>query len=150
MKRLFIYYSLNGNGDIVANYLKDKNIDIRKVIIKDRMPKSFALQILMGGFLAGISYKAKLDNFDSDISNYDEIIIGSPVWNGRLSCPINTVLDEINLESKKITFILYSGSGTAFKAEKIISEKYKNANIIMLKEPKKNEKEMESVLDTII
>ena len=31
MKKLFIYYSLSGNGDYVADYLKNKNYDIIKI-----------------------------------------------------------------------------------------------------------------------
>ena len=149
MKRLFIYYSLSGNGDVVATYLKSKNIDVRKVIIKDKMPKSYIGQILKGGFLSGINYKMELDNFDNNTDNYDEIIIGSPIWNGKLSCPINTVLDNIDL-NKRISFILYAGSGEAPKAEKMIKERYGNVNIIILKDPKKNIDDMKKNLDNFI
>ena len=106
MKKIFIYYSLSGNGDVVATYLKTKNIDVRKVIIKDKMPKSYIGQILKGGFLAGINYKMELDNFDNSTENYDEIIIGSPIWNGRLACPINTVLDSID-SNKRISGLYF-------------------------------------------
>ena len=149
MKKLFIYYSLSGNGDVVATYLKTKNIDVRKVIIKDKMPKSYIGQILKGGFLAGINYKMELDNFDNNTDNYDEIIIGSPIWNGRLACPINTVLDNIDL-NKRISFVLYSGSGEAPKAEKMIKERYGNVNIIVLKDPKKNIDDMKMNLDNFV
>ena len=149
MKKIFIYYSLSGNGDVVATYLKTKNIDVRKVIIKDKMPKSYIGQILKGGFLAGINYKMELDNFDNNTDNYDEIIIGSPIWNGRLACPINTVLDNIDL-NKRISFVLYSGSGEAPKAEKMIKERYGNVNIIVLKDPKKNIDDMKMNLDNFV
>lgn len=149
MKKIFIYYSLSGNGDVVATYLKTKNIDVRKVIIKDKMPKSYIGQILKGGFLAGINYKMELDNFDNNTDNYDEIIIGSPIWNGRLACPINTVLDSID-SNKRISFVLYSGSGEAPKAEKMIKERYGNVNIIVLKDPKKNIDDMKMNLDNFV
>jgi flavodoxin len=149
MKKIFIYYSLSGNGDVVATYLKTKNIDVRKVIIKDKMPKSYIGQILKGGFLAGINYKMELDNFDNNTDNYDEIIIGSPIWNGRLACPINTVLDNIDL-NKRISFVLYSGSGEAPKAEKMIKEGFGNVNIIVLKDPKKNIDDMKMNLDNFV
>ena len=144
MKKIFIYYSLSGNGNTVAEYLLDKNIDVRKVIPVDKIPKSRIGSILTGGFLASINYKIKLVDFNSDISSYDEIIIGSPVWNDRLSCPINTVLDKIKLDNKKVTFILYSGSGKSTKASKKINKLY-NANIINLVEPKKNDKELDKL-----
>ena len=146
MKKLFIYYSLSGNGDVVADYLKNKKYDIRKVIMKDKLPKNYIGQILIGGFLAGINHKAKLDDFNKDISDYDEIIIGSPIWNGKLSCPINTVLDKINLDNKKLSFILYCGSGEASKTEKRLKDKYGDIDIIILKEPKSNTVELKKVI----
>ena len=150
MKKIFIYYSLSGNGDAVADYLKDKKCDIRKVIMKDMMPKSYVLQIIKGGFLAGINYKAKLSNFDSNIDSYDEIIIGSPIWNGKLVPAINTVLKEIDLNKKKVSFILYSGSGEAHKAEKMIRDRFGNdINIFVLKEPKNNINDIENSLISI-
>ena len=138
MKKIFIYYSLTGNGDLVANYLKNKNIDIRKVIPEKPLPKNKILSILTGGFLAFIEYQDKLVAFDNDISEYDEVIIGSPIWNSRLSSPINTVINKIDLNDKPVTFILYSGSGTSPKATEKIKKLSKNAKIINLKEPKNN------------
>lgn len=138
MKKIFIYYSLTGNGDIVGDYLKKKNIDIRKVETSEELSKNKILKILQGGFLAGINHKSKLKDFDDDIDKYKEVIIGSPIWNGRLSCPINTVLDKLDLKNKKVTFILYSGSGKAPKTDTKIKELYKEINIIHIKEPKKN------------
>ncbi len=137
-KTLFIYYSLTGNGDIIAEKLKNKNADIRKVITKEPLPKNYVLSILTGGFKATINYKDKLENFDNNIDKYNHIIIGSPVWNSRLSSPINSVLDKLNLDNKEITFILYSGSGKAKKAEEKIRKLYKKVNIIHIKNPKEN------------
>lgn len=101
------------------------------------MPKSFFGIIMVGGFLAGINAKTKLKDFNLDISDYDEIIIGSPVWNARISSPINTVLSRLNFEGEILSFILYSGSGTAKVAVKKIKKLYKDSSINILKETKK-------------
>lgn len=93
-----------------------------------------------------INYEDKLIDFNSDIIKYDEIYIGSPIWNSRLSSPINTVLKSLDLNNKKLTFILYSGSGKALKATELIKKDYPNANIINIKEPKKNFKQLEQIL----
>ncbi len=146
MEKIFIYYSLSGNGDMVADYLSKKNVAIRKVVPKKSLPKNMILRILTGGFLAGIGYKDLLVDFDNDIREYNHIIIGSPIWNGRLSTPVNAILDKIDLNSKKITFVLYSGSGISPKADKLIYTKYPDALIIHLKEPMKNEFEISSKL----
>ena len=149
MRKLFIYYSLSGNGDYVANYLKNRNIDIRKVVPKKALPHNMILRILKGGFLAGINYQDELTDFDSNISSYDEIIIGSPIWNGRLSTPINTVLSKIDMIGKKIVFILYSGSGEAPKASALLHEKYPNSEILIIKEPNKYQNEVKEALENI-
>lgn len=138
MSKLFIYYSLSGNGDAVAENLKEKGFDVRKVESAKQPPKKFFFQILQCGFNAGRKYCEPLKDYDADVSAYDTVVIGSPVWNGRLSCPINTVLKETDLSGKKVAFILYSGSGEAQKAEQQIRAVVPDAEIIHLKEPKKN------------
>ena len=136
MKTLFIYYSNSGNGELVKEYYEKLGYDTRRVEPKKGLPKGMFLQMMVGGMLAGMNHKSKLKDFNYDISEYDEIIIGSPIWNGRLACPINTILSNINLDNKKLTFILYSGGGSAPKAVKKINKKY-NAKVIEIQQPKK-------------
>lgn len=145
MKKIFIYYSLNGNGDVVADVLKEQGVTIRKIKPKKELPKSITGQIFIGGFLAMINHKSKLVDFDKDISKYDEIIIGSPIWNARLSTPINTVLEELELKDKKVSFIFYSASGTSPKATEKVHKLFPNASITDLKEPKDNEQELNKI-----
>ena len=134
MKKIFIYYSLTGNGDLIAQTLKEKKYEIRKVKTKFRYPKTQLLKILIGGYRATFNKQDKLVNFDKNIEEFDEIVIGSPIWNDRLSAPINGVLSKINLKGKKTTFILYSGTGKAKKAEEQI-KKICDAKIIHIKDP---------------
>ena len=145
MKKIFIYYSLSGNGDEVASFLSAKGFEIRKVETVKPMPNNFILRILTGGFKAGINYKDELKDFDSNIDDYDTVIIGSPVWNARFSSPINTVLSKLNLENKDLKFILYSGSGASSKATALIKKNWPKADIIDLKEPKTNKDELEKL-----
>ena len=145
MNNLFIYYSFTGSGDVVAENLKDKGFEIRKVIRKKKMPKSFFFGVLHGGFLAGTNHKDKLVDYDNNVDGYENIYIGSPIWNGRFSSPINTVLATTDLSNKNVTFILYAGSGTGPKAVKRIEKNYPNGKIILLKEPKKYPEELKKL-----
>ena len=144
MAKLFIYYSLSGNGDLIAEKLKESGFDLRKVNAKSLKKNNF-WNIFKGGFLAGINHKSKLIDYDNDISNYDEIYIGSPIWNSKFSCPINSVLDKTDFTNKNLKFVLYSGSGEAKKAIKKINKNYPNASVIILKEPKKHIEELEKL-----
>lgn len=142
MNKIFIYYSYTGNGDAVAEYLKEKEFKIRKVIPQKPIPKNRALGIIVGGYKASVGYMDKLEEFNSDINDYDEVWIGSPVWNSRLSSPINAVLSKLDLTGKQVTFVLYSASGKASKAEERIHKEYPEARVIELKEPKEDKGEM--------
>ena len=143
--KLFIYYSFSGNGNVVANKLENAGIEIRRVESKLKLSKRMFPCMMKGGFLAAIGSKPKLINYNNDVNNYDEVIIGSPIWNGRLACPINTVLRDTNLHDKKLTFVLYSGSGEAKKAEKKLKKKYPDSKIIILKSPMKNSSELDKL-----
>ena len=150
MKTLFIYYSHTGNGELVSQALQEKGVAIRKVIRKKKLPKSFFWMIMSGGFLAGIKHKDKLVNFDKNIDEYDNIIVGSPIWNGRFSSPINTVLHQLDLSSKTISFVLYSGSGEANHALKRINKEYPSSKVIILKEPKKYPEQLKKLDELIL
>ena len=142
MKRLFIYYSFTGNGDVVAKEFKNKGYDTFKIVTKEKLPKSFVLSILVGGFNAGIGYKDKINDIKCDINSYQEVFIGTPIWNGRISSPINTLLKQFDFADKKITFVFYSGSGKIDKALKQIDKVCSKYEIINLVEPKKNKDEL--------
>ncbi len=145
MKKIFIYYSLTGNGDMIADHLKRDGYDIRKIKVKKELPKSFLFKMLSGGFKAAIDYKETLVDFDHEVAEYDEVVIGSPVWNSRLSTPAATALKTLDLTDKKVTFLLYSGSGSAKKATEFIHKNYPGSKIVNLKEPKKEKEEIKKL-----
>jgi len=145
MGKIFIYYSLTGNGDCVSLEMEKKGYVLRKVEEKKKMPKKFFFRILTGGFRAGVGAKAKLVDFNNDISMFSDVVIGSPVWNGRFPPVINSVLSEINLENKNLTFLFYSGSGTIPKVNKKIEKLYPTAKVIVLKEPQTHPDELSKI-----
>ena len=136
MKKLFIYYSYTGNGEVVAQKMQEKGYELRKVETVKGLPKVFFFAMLSGGFQAGAKKKAKLKEFDYDISSYDEVVIGSPIWNGRITPAINTILANIKFEDRPLTFVFYAGGGEGKAALKRINKEYPNAKCIFLKQPK--------------
>ena len=144
MKKLFIYYSLSNNGDVVSEEFKKKGYEIRKVITKRKYPKSMFFRILIGGYKASFNKKDKLLDFDSDISDYKKIVIGSPIWNDRLSAPINSVISLLDLSDKDVSFVLYSASGNGEKAKEKIKKLF-GVDAVVLKEPKKHKEELEKI-----
>ena len=145
MKKLFIYFSLTGNCDCVAEHLKNKGYETRKVEMKRGLPKSFFFSVLTGGFLAGLGVKSKLKDYDHNIDGYDEIIIGGPIWNGRFSSPLNRLVKDLDFTSKNIKFIFTAGSGEGKHALKKVNKLFPNAECIFLKEPKKYKEELKKI-----
>ena len=148
MKKLFIYFSLTGNGDVVASEFKKNGYEIRKVISKDKYSKNKFLMILTGGYKATFNKKDELLDFDTNINGYKKIVIASPIWNDRLSSPINSVIDLLDLKNKDVSFVFFSASGVANKAKEKIKNLF-NKDAIVLKEPKKNKDELKKISDIL-
>lgn len=138
--KYFIYFSETGNGDVVADYLKEKDFQIIKIEMKKKLAKSFFFKMMQGGFLASIHAKSKINDLELNLNMDDEVVIGSPIWNARLASPINTILKKY--EFVRPSFVLYSGSGTAKAAIKYLNKNYPNSKVVILKEPKKNAEEL--------
>ena len=70
---------------------------------------------------------------DVDISNYDIIFVGSPIWNFSMSLPVKAFLKNNNFENKTlILFFTYSGVA---KKRKIIEEIEELSNVTDIKTP---------------
>ena len=137
MKKLFLYSSFTGNGDFVSKEFEKAGFELRKAVEKKKFPKSFFWSIMSGGFRASFGVKGKLVNYDNDVSKYEKIVIGSPIWNGRFPPVMNAVLKETDFSNKDLTFVFYSGSGEGKKAEERVKKEFPSAKILFLKDPKK-------------
>lgn len=141
--KYFLYFSETGNGDLIADKLKEKGYEIIKVEMKKHLAKSFFFKVLQGGFLAMVHAKSKIKDLDFSLNLQDEVVIGSPVWNARLSSPINTVLKKYEFVNP--SFLLYSGSGEAKNALKYLNKNFASSKVVILKEPKKYEEELKKI-----
>lgn len=137
MKKYFIYYSYTGNGDFVADTLKRSDLSIIKIEPKKHMKKINFFRILRYGGEAMFKKKMPIQSLDLILDKDDVVIIGSPIWNDRLSTPILTLLDKFEFDKKTTKFIFYAGGGEANHAEKQIAKMGFEQKAIVLKEPKK-------------
>ena len=145
MKKLFLYSSFTGNGDFVSKEFEKNGFELRKAIEKKKFPKSFFWSVMSGGFRATLGLKGKLVSYDKDVSNFDKIVIGSPIWNGRFPPVMNAVLKETDFSNKDLSFVFYSGSGEGKKAEERVKKEFPSAKMIFLKDPKKYPDELKKL-----
>ena len=130
--KYFVYFSASGNGDFIANFLKEKGYEIVKVETLKPFGKVNFFRILKYGFRAGAEKKEKIKDINIELKEDDEVVIGSPIWNDRLSTPINTILDQYSFNKETTLFVLYpAGEGTKKSLKQIEKLGFKKTPIVI-------------------
>ena len=120
MKKYFVYYSASGNGDYLAEVLKEAGYEPVKVEMVKPIGKIGFFKILRYGGQAMMGKKAKIQEINLELNDDDIVVIGSPIWNDRLSTPVNTVLSKYSFNKETTEFILYpAGEGTSKSLEQL-------------------------------
>ena len=144
--KYFVYFSLSGNGDFIAEYLKEKGYEPIKIEMVKTPKKIGFFTILKYGGRAMSNKKEDIADIPLFIKDEDEAIIGSPIWNDRLSTPINTILDKITFNKETTKFILYpAGEGTK-KSFKQIEKLGFTSVPIVISNPLKNKDKVSELL----
>ena len=118
MKKIIVYYSLEGNTEYVADKLSDAigAGKLRLIPEKAYVDKGFA-KFIWGGKSAVMAEKPKLKPYALD-TGFEEIIIGFPVWAANIAPPIRTFVYENKelLKGKRISAFACQGGSGAEKA----------------------------------
>lgn len=120
MKVLVVYYSRTGNSKKVAEEISNAlKCDIERVIdTKDRAG-------LFGWLSAGSDSMrgnlTKIKDIAKDISRYDLIIIGGPIWSWTVCPPVRTFLTDHGDKIKTAAFFCTEGGSGSEKAFKIMA-----------------------------
>lgn len=110
MKTLVVFYSLDGNAEFIAEVIGNKlQADIVKLETVKPFPKEGCGKYFKGGMSVVLKSKPKLANQIIDISAYDNIVIGTPVWASSFASPINTFISKYKISGKKLALFLTSG-----------------------------------------
>ena len=97
MKNLVVYYSRTTNTEIVAKEIaKAVDGDMRRIELKK------GISFFWAGFTSAMGKQGKIKPFDYDLKGYDNVFIGSPVWAGKTSTPINTFLSNADFTGKNV------------------------------------------------
>ena len=127
MKFLVVYYSLSGNTEAAAKKIAEKlGADMLRLDTEKAMPKSFAARILVGGGQVMMNYIPKLKPMEKDPAGYDEIILGSPIWNSKGVPAINAFLQDEKAAAKVTSLFFLSGGGDTKKGLEAITKKLPN------------------------
>jgi menaquinone-dependent protoporphyrinogen IX oxidase len=62
-------------------------------------------------FSAALGLKGRIKSMDFNVKDYDNIFIGTPVWAGKTSTPINTFLSKADLAGKNVFVFITQADG---------------------------------------
>ncbi len=126
MKTLVVYYSLEGNTEYVAKKIKEKTgADLLKLIPKKAYHDKGFAKFFWGGKSAMMAEKPELEAYDVDLSAYERVVFGFPVWASTFTPPIRTFVEDKKeeLRGKKLAaFACQSGSGAEKALAKLAKE----------------------------
>lgn len=127
MKRLIVYYSLSGNTEEAVNAIAEKlQCKTLRIDTVKPMPTSFAARILVGGGQVAMNVVPKIKEIDCDLNEYDEIFIGTPIWNSKGVPAINAFLQDPVICQKVTGLIITSGGGEIEKCVQALAGKLPN------------------------
>ena len=102
-KKLVVYYSYTGNTKMIAERIQ-KILTCDVLEIKPVIPYSTDYQTVVDEEQNNESTgkTPEIEKIDKDLSKYDEIIVGTPVWWYTIAPVIRTFLKENDLKDKII------------------------------------------------
>lgn len=113
MKSIIIYYSFSGNTKKVAEILMESLSKVGPTEQVELIATDESKAFLAQCHRALSKARAKINPVKNDLSDYDLICLGSPVWAFAPAPAMNTYLDLCTgLEGKKVILFTTYGSGT--------------------------------------
>ncbi|WP_160678314.1 flavodoxin [Clostridium sp. C8-1-8] len=145
MKSLIIFYSLEGDTKLIANSINEElKGDIVELTPVKQIPTTGFKKFLWGGKQVMFKEKPELEPIAVDLSIYDLIVLGTPVWASRFAPVFNTFLESNNISNKKIALFCCHGGGKEGKTFSDFKEKLKDNQFlgeIAFEDPLKKDKE---------
>lgn len=145
--KYFVYYSNSGNGDYLAQKLEKSGYKPVKIEPTKKLGKMNFFRIMKYGGDAMFNKKMKIQDVSLDLKENDIVVVGSPIWNDRLSTPVNSFLDKFVLDKKTTRFILYPAGKTTTKSFAQIKKLGFEGDITVIPYPKKYVEETEKLLE---
>lgn len=102
MKKLIVFYSYTGNTKKIANKIKEK-LDCDILELEPLVPFSDDYDEVVNEYQNNsINKEVEIKDIKINLNNYDEFIIGTPVWWYTISPVITQFLKKYKLDNKTI------------------------------------------------
>ena len=121
MKSLVVYYSRSGNTRFVAEKISQKiGGDIEEIIDKKR--RKGPLGFVIGGFDATRGRKTDIAEMKKSPRDYDLIVVGTPMWNKRITPAVRTYLEDNKFSKKRVALFCTNNGSQSERVFKTLKE----------------------------
>lgn len=103
MKSLVIYYSLDGSTKAIAETMATEiGADLLALKPKKGLSGGGFMKHFWGGRQVVLKEKPEIESLEKNISDYELVIIGTPVWAFTFTPPIRTLFAQNRIKNKKV------------------------------------------------
>ena len=116
-KMIIIYFTRTGNTELFANYIKEKmNIEtIFKIEPETPYPENYDQTLAIARNEQSNKLRPEIKNPLTDVSKYDTILLGTPLWYSHIPNIVITQLEKLDLNGKTIySFNTHGSSGLGY------------------------------------
>ena len=152
MKTLIAYYSRTGvTAEVAKDLQKEFSAEVEE--IKDIKNRSGIIGWIKSCYDAIRGIPAKIKPIEKDPTEYDTVIIGTPVWASTMANPILTYITENKTKFKNVAFFCTCGSSgynkTLAKMEEVAAKEPLETLFLTKSDIKSHDTKLESYANKI-
>jgi hypothetical protein len=107
-KVLTVYFSRSGNTRRVAEAMaRSAGWDVEP--IREQRSRAGLWGWLRSGYEATSGRTVPIEPMEHDPADYDLVVVGTPVWNSRVSSPVRTFLSQQHQKIREAAFLVTCG-----------------------------------------
>ena len=130
-KVLVLYYSHSANTKAVAEEFANRlGADIEEILPVEPYGDTYQEVIERSRRERELEIAPRVQPLSHDVAAYDVIFLGYPVWFGTYALPVASLLNDINLNGKKVVPFCTFGSGGLASSTKDLAAKFPDAEIL--------------------
>lgn len=113
-KILVVYFSHSDNTKLVAEKIREElngdEVDVQRIETKKSYPENDTeLRNLATKESEDKDFRPELKHIDTDVKNYDLILVGSPVWFYKAAPAVTAYLEKQDFTDKEVRFFITHG-----------------------------------------
>ncbi|MDR3303066.1 MAG: flavodoxin [Treponema sp.] len=120
MKSIVVYFSLDGNSELVAGFIKEAlGADSLRLELERAIPRQGFAKMFHGGRQVVAHQKPALKPYQLDLAPYELVVLGGPVWAGSPVPALLSFLERSRLSDKKVALFCCHAGGKGKALEKL-------------------------------